>query len=176
MKNGILIPMVILGALVFAPTAALATDANGNHASYLFHIGLGPSGLGAPATASDGSTVFVHGDGTFQAPNGSASGGGPYTLEDASGTIVGSGTWTVDGVQNFVFYGVTASGVVAGESKLAVHLTGGPLDGDDGTLTIWCVAGGLAPAGKSEGISLVLGQGGEFNESGFGPNFFKAAA
>ena len=68
-----------------------------------------------------------------------------------------------------------ASGIVAGEAKLAVHLTGGPLAGDDGTLTIWCVAGGLAPPGKSEGISLVLGQGGEFTESGFGPNFFKAA-
>jgi len=173
-KNGILIPMLILGALVFAPTAALATDANGNHGSYLFHIRPGPSGLGAPATASDGSTVFVQGDGTFQAPNGSASGGGAYTLENASGAIVGSGTWTVDGVQNFVFYGETASGVVAGESKLAVHLTGGPLAGDDGTLTIWCVAGGLAPPGKSEGISLVLGQGGEFTQSGFGPNFFRA--
>jgi len=131
---------------------------------------------GAPATASDGSTVFVQGDGRFQAPNGSASGGGPYTLESSAGTAVGSGIWTVDSVQNFVFYGVTASGIVAGEAKLAVHLTGGPLAGDDGTLTIWCVAGGLAPPGKSEGISLVLGQGGEFNESGFGPNFFKAAA
>ena len=176
MKKSILIPMLFLGALVFAPAAAMATDANGNHGSYLFHLAPGPSGLGAPATASDGSTVFVQGDGRFQAPNGSASGGGPYTLESSAGTAVGSGIWTVDSVQNFVFYGVTASGIVAGEAKLAVHLTGGPLAGDDGTLTIWCVAGGLAPPGKSEGISLVLGQGGEFNESGFGPNFFRAAA
>jgi hypothetical protein len=175
-KKSILIPMLFLGALVFGPAAAMATDANGNQGSYLFHLAPGPSGLGAPATASDGSTVFVQGDGRFQAPNGSASGGGPYTLESSAGTAVGSGIWTVDSVQNFVFYGVTASGIVAGEAKLAVHLTGGPLAGDDGTLTIWCVAGGLAPPGKSEGISLVLGQGGEFNESGFGPNFFKAAA
>jgi len=174
-KKGILIPVLILGALAFAATAALATDANGNHGSYLFQIRPGTSGLGAPATAPDGSTVYVHGDGTFQAPNGSASGGGPYTLENSAGAIVGSGTWTVDSVENFVFYGVTASGIVAGESKLAVHLAGGPLAGDDGTLTIWCVAGGFAPPGKSEGISLVLGQGGEFNKSGFGPNFFKAA-
>ncbi len=173
MKKRILIPMLVLGALVLAPAAALATDANGNHGSYLFHIRSGTTGLGAPATAPDGSTVFIQGDGTFQAPNGSASGGGPYTLKNAAGATVGSGTWTVDGVQNFVFYGRTASGIVAGESKLAVHLTGGPLAGDDGTLTIWCVAGGLAPPAKSEGIALVLGQGGEFIETGFGPNFFK---
>ncbi len=175
MKKGILIAVLMLGALVLAPAAALATDANGNHGSYLFHIAPGSTGLGAPATAPDGSTVYIQGDGTFQAPNGSASGGGPYTLKNAAGSTVGSGTWTVDSVRNFVFYGRTASGIVAGESKLAVHLTGGPLAGDDGTLTIWCVAGGLAPPAKSEGISLVLGQGGEFTQTGFGPNFFRDA-
>ena len=176
MKKRILIAMLVLGALVLAPSAAIATDANGNHGSYLFHIGAGPSGLGAPATAADGSTIFVQGAGDFQAPNGSASGGGPYTLENAAGTIVGSGTWTVDAVENFVFYGRTAIGIVAGEAKLSVHLTGGPLAGDDGTLTIWCVAGGFGPPAKSEGVTLVLGQGGEFTESGFGPNFFTDAA
>jgi len=175
-KKRILIAMLVLGALVLAPSAAMATDGNGNHGSYLSHIGAGPSGLGAPATAPDGSTIFVRGDGEFQAPNGSASGGGPYTLESDAGTIVGSGTWTVDAVQNFVFYGRTASGIVAGEAKLAVHLTGGPLAGDDGTLTIRCLAGGFAPPSKSEGVTLVLGQGGEFTEPGFGPNFFKDAA
>jgi hypothetical protein len=175
MRKAIFIAMLVAAALVLTPAAALATDANGNHGSYLFHIRLGPSGLGAPATAADGSTIFVNGDGTFQAPNGSAAGGGPYTLENSAGTIVGSGTWTVDSAQNFVFYGVTPSGIVAGEAKFNVHLTGGPLAGEDGTLTIWCIAGGLAPAGKSEGIALVLGQGGEFTHSGFGPNFFRAA-
>jgi hypothetical protein len=174
MRKAILVAMLVSAALVLAPAAALASDANGNHGSYLFHIGLGPSGMGAPASAGDGSTIFVTGDGTFQAPNGSAAGGGTYTLENSAGTIVGSGSWTVDSIQNFVFYGVTPSGIVAGEAKLKVHLTGGPLAGDDGTLTIWCVAGGLAPPGKSEGIALVLGQGGAFTHSGFGPNFFKA--
>ena len=175
-KKGILITTLLLGTLALAPSAAMGTDANGNHGSYLFHIRGGPSGLGAPATAADGSTIFVQGAGDFQAPNGSASGGGPYTLENAAGTIVGSGSWTVDAVENFVFYGRTAIGIVAGEAKLAVHLTGGPLAGDDGTLTIWCVAGGFAPPGKSEAVTLVLGQGGEFTESGFGPNFFTDAA
>jgi hypothetical protein len=174
-RRGIAIGILLLGALVLAPAAAVATNGNGNHGSYLFHIAPGPSGLGAPASTSDGSTVYVEGDGTFQAPNGDVSGGGTYMLKNGAGVTEGSGTWTVDSVQNFVFYGRTATGIVAGEAKLAVHLVGGPLAGDDGTLTIWCVAGGLAPAGKSEGIALVLGVGGEFTKSGFGPNFFRDA-
>jgi hypothetical protein len=173
MKRGILIATLVLGALALGPSAALATDANGNHGSYVFTIRAGTSGLGAPATAADGRTVFVKGSGAFEAPNGSASGGGQYTLKNGAEEIVGSGTWTVDSIQNFVFYGRTASGIVAGEAKFKVHLTGGPLAGADGTLTQWCVAGGLAPPSKSEGIALVLGQSGAFTDSGFGPNFFR---
>src|SRR3989442_12798024 len=79
--------------------SALASAANGNHATY---IGLvGPSPPFDTAIAPDGSTITMKGHGTLTAgPDNTASGGGTYSLSSG-----GSGTWTVTGVLGFVNHG-----------------------------------------------------------------------
>src|SRR6266702_5948293 len=94
---------VLLGAaiigLVLGQTSALASDANGNHDTYIWVVGATtPSDT---AIAPDGSTITMTGDGTMTAgPGNTASGGGTYSLSSG-----GSGFWTATGVQGFVSYG-----------------------------------------------------------------------
>ena len=84
-----------------------------------------------------------------------------------------SGTWTADGAQGFVSYGPAGPafppGSTGGEARLKVALD----TGATGVLTIICVLG-TPPAGKSEGVTLVLGNGvsGEFTQSTEGNNVF----
>jgi hypothetical protein len=52
-------------------------------------------------------------------------------------------------------------------AKLRVSLSGS----DDGVLTITCLLG-TPPPSKKEGITLVLGQGGNFNASRSGETLF----
>src|SRR5256712_8032125 len=98
---------VLLGAaiigLVLGQTSALASDANGNHNTYIWVVGATtPSDT---AIAPDGSTITMRGHGTMTAgPGNTASGGGTYSLSSGS-----SGMWTVTGIQGFVSYGDTGS-------------------------------------------------------------------
>jgi hypothetical protein len=147
----------------------MATDANGNHASYAWVIGATtPSDS---AMAPDGSTIELTGHGTLTAgPGSTASGGGTFTSSAG-----GSGAWTATAVEGFVSYGPAGPhfppGFTGGEAKLRVALS----NGQTGVLTITCVLGS-PPAGKMEGIHLVLGNGvsGEFTMSVEGNNVFIA--
>src|SRR5258708_5449095 len=107
-----LFPLVVaLGLLTFWPGAALATTANGNHATYQFFVGeSNPDGIVVEgpdvAMAPNGSTVTLTGSGSVTAgPGNTASGGGTYTIMDAAGNTVASGAWTVTGVLGLVSYG-----------------------------------------------------------------------
>jgi hypothetical protein len=154
-----------IAAFVGAPTAAIATDANGNHDSYSWVVGA--TEPTATAMAPDGSTITMSGNGTMTAgPGSTASGGGTYSLSSG-----GSGTWTVTGIQGFVSYGDAGSpGLFGGQAKLRISLSNGAA----GVLTIVCALGS-PPAGKMEGIAVVLGNGGQFTKPAGGDNVFIAS-
>src|SRR5207302_4662038 len=144
----------LLGAsiigLILGQTSALASDANGNHDTYIWVVGA--STPFDTAIAPDGSTISMKGQGTLTAgPGNTASGGGTYSLSTG-----GNGTWTVTGIQGFVSYGSgSAQGLppafTGGEVKLNVTLS----NGASGVLTIYCVLG-KPPGGKEEGITVIL--------------------
>src|SRR2546428_1477019 len=79
---------VLLGAaiigLVLGQTSALASDANGNHDTYIWVVGATtPSDT---AIAPDGSTITMKGQGRLTAgPSNTASGGGTYSLSSGGG-------------------------------------------------------------------------------------------
>lgn len=155
----LLLALVIGFGLVGAvPGVAIAANATDNHTSYVWVVGAVPSGSSDMAMAPDGSTVTLTGSGMLQAgPGRSANGGGTYSMSGG-----GSGTWTVTGMLGFVSYGSgSAQGLPAnffgGEARLQVLLS----NGANGVLTITCALGS-PPAGHMEGVTLILGQGGEF--------------
>ena len=160
---------VLLGAaiigLVLGQTSALASDANGNHDTYIWVVGATtPSDT---AIAPDGSTITMKGNGTLTAgPDNTASGGGTYSLSSG-----GSGTWTVTGVLGFVSYGPAApplpSVLFGGETKLNISLS----NGATGVLTIFCVIGSPPPS-KEEGITVILGAAGQFTKQDGGNTIF----
>jgi hypothetical protein len=109
----------------------------------------------------------MSGMGTLQAgPGKTATGGGTYALSSG-----GSGTWTVTAVQGFVSYGEALPqgfpGAFGGQTKLKVSLS----SGDSGVLTITCLLG-KPPAAKMEGITVILGKGGQFTKPDGGDNIF----
>src|SRR3989442_12844165 len=78
----------LLGAsiigLVLSQTSALASDANGNHDTYIWVVG-----ATTPADTPvepDGSTITMKGHGTLKAgPDNTATGGGTYSLSSGGG-------------------------------------------------------------------------------------------
>ncbi len=161
--------LILLGAaiigLMLGQTSVLAGDANGNHDTYIWVVGATtPSDT---AIAPDGSTITMKGQGTLTAgPENAASGGGTYSLSSG-----GSGTWTATGVLGFVSYGPAApplpSFLFGGETKLNISLS----NGATGVLTIFCVLGSPPPS-KEEGITVILGTGGQFTKQDGGNTVF----
>ena len=166
MRRSFVLAVLALGLLLGLSGPAAATNANGNHNSYGWIVGADPP-FSDTAIAPDGSTITMSGTGTLQAgPGNTASGGGTYSLSTG-----GSGTWTVTGVQGFVSYGEAIpqglTGAFGGETKLRISLD----NRTSGVLTITCLLG-APPAGKMEGISVILGSGGQFTKAAGGDNIF----
>jgi hypothetical protein len=151
-----------LGVSGFLASASSAKD---NHATYAWIVGATtPSDT---AIAPDGSTITMTGTGSLTAgPGHTASGGGTYSLSSG-----GSGTWTATDTQGFVSYGPAGPSFpptfFGGEAKLKVTLS----NGASGVLTIICVLGS-PPAGKMEGITVILGKNGQFTKQDGGDNLF----
>lgn len=150
--------------------------AEGNHETYHWVVTVS---MPATAMAADGSTVTMKGNGMLKAgPNGFANGGGSFVMKNASGAPVASGTFSASDILGFVSYGTTTlpqfpAGATGGEAKLRVTLTG-TSGVFTGVLTIICVVkGSNPPAGKDEGITLVLGQGGDFTKEAGGNTVFQ---
>ncbi len=163
MKSRLMVGAFVLAVLALVPASALAATANGNHDTYRWVVGA--TTPGATAMAPDGSTITLTGSGTFTAgPSNTASGGGSYSLSSG-----GSGRFSVTGVQGFVSYGAGTAlpGAFGGEVKLNVTLS----NGASGVLTIICLQGS-PPAGKEEGITLVLGNSGQFTKEAGGNTVF----
>ncbi len=168
MRKFLLATGISLGLVVATSGSGLAANAGDNHAPYVWVAGAVPAGSSDTAMAPDGSTVTLMGSGMLQAgPGGSASGGGTYSMSSG-----GSGTWTVTGMLGYVSYrSGAAQGLPAdffgGETKLRVHLS----NGAGGVLTITCELGS-PPAGHMEGVTLILGRGGEFTMADGGNTVF----
>jgi len=131
------------------------------------HLGRGRDNPSDTAIAPDGSTITMTGQGTLTAgPDNTASGGGTYSLSSG-----GSGTWTATAVLGFVSYGPAApplpSFLFGGETKLNISLS----NGATGVLTIFCVLGSPPPS-KEEGITVILGTGGQFTKQDGGNTVF----
>jgi len=148
----LLLAVAVLAGLAAPSGTALATDANGNHETFVWVVGATtPSDT---AMAPDGSTITMSGHGTLNAgPGGTATGGGTFSTSGGA-----SGTWVATDVQGFVSYGQTPGfpvpGATGGEAKLEVNLS----NGQAGVLTIVCLLGSPPPS-MEEGIMLILGAG-----------------
>jgi hypothetical protein len=163
MKSPLIMGFLVLAVLALVPASGLATNANGNHDTYTWIVGA-TTGT-ATAAAPDGSTITMKGQGTLTAgPGNTADGGGSYTLSAG-----GSGKFSVTGVQGFVSYGAGTAlpGAFGGEAKLNVTLD----NGATGVLTIICLQGS-PPAGKEEGITVILGSDGQFTKQDGGNTVF----
>lgn len=145
----LLLAVAVVAGLAVPSGTALATDANGNHETYVWVVGATtPSDT---AMAPDGSTISMKGHGTLNAgPGGTATGGGTFKTSGGA-----SGMWHATDVQGFVSYGQRpGTPLTGGEAKLKVSLS----NGQSGVLTIVCLLGSPPPS-KEEGIMLVLGGG-----------------
>jgi hypothetical protein len=163
MRRSLALASIALGLLFGVTGLASATDANGNHDTYKWVVGF-TTGV-ATAIAPDGSTITMSGRGTLMAgPANMATGGGTYSLSTG-----GSGTFVVTGIDSFVSYGpgTFAPGVFGGEAKLTITLS----NGDSGVLTVYCLQGNPPPS-KMEGISVILGSGGQFTKQDGGNTVF----
>ncbi len=161
--------LLLLLIVALLPASALANDPGGNHDTYSWFVGTGFAVGPTVAMAPNGDTIAMIGSGAFKAgPNKFASGGGTYTLTQDGTVSVGS--WSVTGIVGFVSYGgfsIDSISLFGGELKLGVSLS----NGTDGVLIINCQLGN-PPPGSSEGIKLILGQGGEFTEHVSGETVF----
>jgi hypothetical protein len=188
MKMRFLITAFAAAFVCLSASGALASDANGNHDPYTWYVGVPatvvPEFPTTAMAAGQRGTITMQGTGRLKAgPDNYATGGGTYSLVDTQGHPVGSaGTWAVEpgqrGLIMFETWGCgnlgpmpVPAGFCGGQAKLRIVLVGGPLTGEDGVLTIYCLIG-QPPGGKEEGIALVLGSGTNFPQTEEGATLF----
>lgn len=168
--------IVLISALVaLLPVTAFGAGAEStSHGTWGWKVGV--TTPFATAEAPDGSTISMSGTGMFTAGPGSmASGGGTYMKSNGE-----TGTWKATGLDSFVSYGPAVAGfpiagATGGEAKLRVTLS----NGQDGTLTIFCVVpGSQPPPSRMEGIQVILGSGvsNEYTMEIFGNTVFLATS
>jgi len=173
--------LVAFATLLVLVTSVLGTgSASALSAKLDFHVadaliggGTGIPQLGARAVADNGDIVSVVGAGTFNLGSGKTTGGGTFVHTTSGGVLVGSGTWTATGVEDFTFYGCGGdlpSDFCGGVLSLDVHLVaGGGAAEFNGALTIDCLIGDF-PATAIEGIKLNVSGGPNFDETMFEPS------
>jgi hypothetical protein len=131
--------------------------------------------------ASNGDVVELSGTGTLSVFPKAVTGGGTFTHKDASGNVVGSGTWTATELLSFQNYG--ASPVTgfpptfrSGNALIRVHITaGGGTVQLDGTLRITCTLPQTGvPGGFEEGVRLAVDEVINFNHEAGGATLFIA--
>ncbi len=124
--------MIVLVVLSF-PVSVHAQPAKGVSWDYKL---LGPLNQ---AQAGSGLTMILMGSGSFRT-TGSIGGGGSYSIVDASGSVVGSGTWTATTFDSFTSWGPpgnspgegghlelealftgTGVGVISGSAHVVIH-------------------------------------------------------
>ncbi len=127
------------------------------------------------ASAPNGDTITIAGSGTLSIHPDSVTGGGTFTHKDASGNVLGAGTWTAQQLLSFVSYGTESDlppTFEGGKALVRIHLspnTGG--SGFDAVLRITCLVGS-PPAGAHEGIRLNIQDVINFNKEVSGDTLF----
>ncbi len=128
--------------------------------------------LGGPpcpnvATASNGDTIEIAGEGTLSVHPKSVTGNGTFTHTFAGGGSV-SGTWTATQLLSFKSYGPVAGfppNFEAGRATISVQLFVGGNPVGSGILTVGCLLGGpKEPGGLFEGVKLSVQGGPNFNK------------
>ena len=145
----------------------------------------GPGGtvceLGVPcpdvATASNGDTIEIEGEGTLSVHPKSVTGNGSFTHNFDGGSV--SGTWTATKLLSFKSYGSSpaAEGLPstweAGKAIIRVQLFVGGNPVAIGTLTVGCILPGVeVPGGAFEGSTLSVQGGPNFNKADFASTLF----
>ena len=136
--------------------------------------------LGIPcpdvATASNGDTIEIAGEGTLSVHPKSATGSGTFTHNFAAGGSV-SGDWVATGeLLSFKSYGSTGglpASWEAGRAQIRVQLLVGGEPVGTGILTVGCLLGGpKEPGGAFEGVRLSVKGGPNFNKPDEGATLF----
>ena len=169
-----LMAVLAMLTLVTALTSGAQASSDNQSAKYDWHVSdafiqsLGePAQTGAVARASsNGHKVRVFGSGTFNTAAGTATGSGSFVHTDASGQLVGFGTWTATGLISFTSYGCGTRGgepvpanFCGGLAAINVHVSHAlvnPPAGQgelDAILYVDCKLGS-PPATAHEGIRL----------------------
>ena len=127
------------------------------------------------SSAPNGDTITIAGSGTLSIHPDSVTGSGTFIHKDASGNVLGAGTWTAQQLLSFVSYGTESDlppTFEGGKALVRIHLspsTGGA--GFDGVLRITCLVGS-PPAGAHEGIRLDIQDVINFNKEVSGDTLF----
>ena len=137
-------------------------------------------GLPCPdvATASNGDTMEIAGEGTLSVHPKSVTGSGSFTHNFAGGGSA-SGTWTATELLSFKSYGSPPAAVglpptwEAGKAIIRVHLIAENGLEFDGILTVGCVLPGVrVPGGAVEGSTLNVQDVINFNKAELGATLF----
>lgn len=184
MKRGLVLAAVFtLAFSVLSPAIALADSAT--H-TYQFHLEV-PN----VSRAANGDRVAITGEGEFSVHPNSAEGAGTFTHSNASGTVLGAGTWRATELLEYQSYGC---GIVhnfpnpgdnttlppdfcGGAAKMRIVATpNGTTLQIEAILTIFCIIGPNPPNNhddpSGEGITLVVPGFINFNEIVTGMNVF----
>jgi hypothetical protein len=170
-KRAVVLSLFALGLALAWPAGSTASAPNNQAASYQFL-------MEAPnvATASNGDTIAITGEGAFAVHPKSASGGGEFTHSFAGGGSV-SGTWRVNRLVDFqpwgcgVVFGMPLPpNLCGGRVSLDVTFTG-PAGSFPGRITIFCVIGSPPPS-VEEGVHVVVPGVDNFNKQVSGMNVY----
>lgn len=178
MKNYLKAFFIIVGILIIA--ALPIASAQSGHAEYTYMIGTGFLAAFGPviSMADNGDTIELAGEGTLSIHPKSVTGEGTFIHRDSSGNIIATGTWTATKLQSFNSYGdATPQGLPSdfegGMGLIRVHISpafGGP--GFDGVLQVDCTLGDKIPTSATEGITLAVQDGLNFNNEISGATLF----
>ena len=164
-------------ALVMSSLTGVA-GAKSETLNYRWLAGTGDTGFGAlcnggppcpnVATASNGDTIEIEGEGTLSVHPKSVTGNGTFTHNIAGGDSV-TGTWTATQLLSFKSYGPGPapfpSVFEAGRATISVQLFVGGNPVGSGILTVGCLLGGpKEPGGLFEGVKLNVQGGPNFNK------------
>ena len=145
-----------------------SASAHSVNLNYRWLAGAGDTGFGLlcdfppfcpdVATAKNGDTVEIRGEGTLSVHPKSVTGGGTFVHKDSGGNIVASGTWTVTKLHHFESYGAAPGfppSWEAGRALMSVHLVADNGMEADANLTVGCILPGIeVPDRLFEGITL----------------------
>jgi hypothetical protein len=182
-----LVTVVLLASAIALPLVSgsvgrsHAAGAHNATVTYNYFAGSGPVCSVGPdacpdvASAPNGDTISISGQGILSIHPNSVTGSGTFLHKNARGKVLREGVWIAQHLLSFVSYGTSPPfppTFEGGEALVRIHLspnTGGA--GFDGVLRITCLIGS-PPAGAHEGIRLDIEDVINFNKEVSGDTLF----